>query len=64
MIYSKEKKYYFNQGDENFVIVNKKNLLKEFSDKKNFIENYLKENEIDFNSEEDLKILFGYLAKN
>ena len=64
LIYSKEKKYYFSQGNEGFVIVNKKNLLKEFPRKKNFIENYLKQHDIDFNNEEDLKTLFGRLAKN
>ena len=53
LICSKEKKYYFSQGDEDFVIVNKKNLLKEFPHKKTLIENYLKEHEIDFNNKED-----------
>ena len=30
LVYSKERKYYFSGGDDNFVIVNKKNLLKVF----------------------------------
>jgi len=64
LLYSKERKYYFSEGDDNFVIVNKKNLLKEFPHKKNFIENYLKEKKIDFDNEADIKSLFGYLAIN
>ena len=64
LVYSKERKYYFSEGDDNFVIVNKKNLLKEFPHKKKFIENYLKEQKIDFDNEANLKGLFSYLAKN
>jgi len=64
LVYSKEKKYYFNQGDGNFVLVNKKNLLKEFPHKKGFIETFLKQHEIDLNDEADLNNLFSYLAKN
>ena|SRR5687768_9438331 len=62
LVYSKERKYYFSKGDSQFLIVNRKNLLKEFPHKKTLIENYLKEHEIGYDNEEDLKKLFGYLA--
>ena len=62
LVYSKESKYYFREGESNFLVANKKNILKEFSQKKTVIENYLREHEINYNNEEDLKRLFGYLA--
>ena len=62
LVYSKERKSYFNKGDRDFIIVNKKNLLKMFSNKKAIIEDYLKQTDVDFNKEDDLKSLFHYMA--
>lgn len=62
LVYAKEMKYYFDRGDRVFIIANKKNILKSFSTKKGMIEDYLKQHEIDFNKEDDLKIFFSYLA--
>jgi hypothetical protein len=62
LVFSKEDRYYFREGENNFLVANKKNILKEFPRKKKVIENYLKEHDINYNNEEDLKSLFGYLA--
>jgi hypothetical protein len=62
LVYSKESKYYFSEGESNFLVANKKNILKEFPSKRTVIENYLKQHDINYNNEEDLKSLFGYLA--
>ena len=62
LIYSKEKKYFFNKGNNGFIIANKKNILKVFSDKKSRVEKYLEEKKPDYNNEEDLKNLFVYLS--
>ena len=64
LVYSKEKKYYFSKGNDDFVTVNKKNVLKMFPHKKKLTEDYLKEHEIAWDSEHDLKNLFGYLVVN
>ena len=62
LVYSKESKYYFREGESNFLAVNKKNILKEFPGKRAVIEKFLKEHDVDYNNEEDLKSLFAYLA--
>jgi len=62
LIFSKEKKYYFNYGSDDFVIASKKNILKKFPKQKVFIENYLTEHNTDFEKEQDLKNLFSFLA--
>lgn len=62
LLYSKEKRYYFNKGDHVFIAANKKNILKKFSDKEKLIENYLENYAVNYNNEEDLKNLFRYIA--
>jgi hypothetical protein len=62
LVFSKEDRYYFSEGENGFLVASKKNILKEFPRKKMVIENYLKEHDINYNNEEDLKSLFGYLV--
>lgn len=62
LIYSKERKYYFSKRDNEFILANKKNILKMFPEKKALVEKYLKEHELDYNKEQDLKNLFVYLS--
>jgi hypothetical protein len=62
LVYSKECKYYFSEGESNFLVANKKNILKGFPNKRTVIESFLKEHEINYNNEEDLKSLFGHLV--
>ena len=62
LLYSKERKYYFNKAKHGFIPANKKNVLKVFSDKKGLVEKYLEERNPDYNNEGDLKSLFVYLA--
>jgi hypothetical protein len=62
LVFSKEDRYYFSEGENDFLVASRKNILKEFTRKKKVIENYLKEHDINYNNEEDLKSLFGYLA--
>ena len=61
LIYSKETKYFFNKGDA-FILANKKNILKAFGGKKKQVEQYLEQQNPDFEKEEDLQKLFTYLA--
>jgi hypothetical protein len=61
-VYSKESKYYFDKGNNEFIIATRKNIQKKFSDKKSLVEKYLQEHELDYNNEVDLKNLFVYLA--
>ena len=62
LIFSKERKYSFSYRSDDFVIANKKNILKKFPKQKAVIENYLTQNNTDFEKELDLKNLFGFLA--
>jgi hypothetical protein len=41
----------------------KRNIYKVYRSKKNLIDSYLKENEMDFKKPEDLKKIFFFLAK-
>ena len=63
LVFTKEISYYLIDANKNFITANKRNLQKLFSKQKDSIENYLKENPVDFKSEADLKNLFSYLAK-
>ena len=62
LIFVKEKEYYLNVRFRDFVIVNKKNLNKLFPEKKDNIETFLKQNNINLQVEKDLEKLILYLA--
>ena len=63
LIFTKETQYYLIDGNKHFMAVTKKNLQKLLPKQKNVIENYLKDNEVNFKNGSDLKNLFSYLAK-
>lgn len=54
---------YFLKG-EKVLLSNKKNLLKCFPDRKDFIEGYLKENPVDFEKQDDVFTLFEALKQS
>lgn len=64
LIFSKECNYYFSKGGNDFCIVNKKNLFKQFSNNRMMLENYLKQHGVNYDEEKDLNNLFKYLAAN
>jgi hypothetical protein len=64
LVFTKETRYYFIDAARHFIVANKKNLSKLFPGQKAQIENYLKENQINFKSDIDLKNLFMYIAKS
>jgi len=64
IVFTKETRYYLVDTNKNFIAANKKNFQKLFPKQKNIIENFLKENQVDFKKESDLEILFSYLAKS
>jgi hypothetical protein len=59
---SKEKQYYLLNTSNKIIPVAKKNILQTFSKNKKAIEDYLKENNINFKNEQDIQNLFTYLA--
>ncbi|MES1219730.1 MAG: hypothetical protein ABUT20_29790 [Bacteroidota bacterium] len=62
LVFTKETQYYFIDAGKNFIAANKKNLPKLFPKQKDIIENYLKQNQVDFKNEKDLKNLFIFLS--
>src|SRR5215203_2555696 len=62
LIFVKEKEYYLNVRFRDFVLINKKNLIKLFPNQKDNIESFLKENNINLRVENDLKKLMQYLV--
>lgn len=61
LIFVKEKEYYLNVRFRDFVLINKKNLVKLFPKHKDNIETFLKENNIKFHEEKDVIKLIQYL---
>ncbi len=59
----KKTEYYIGDTYNHFLLANKKNLIKMFGKKQTAIENYLKENKVNFSSEEDLINIMGFLQK-
>ena len=53
--------YYFGDEFNNFKLANKKNLLEFYPSKSKEIKTYLKENKVNFSSEEDLKKMISFL---
>jgi hypothetical protein len=62
VVLSRVEQFYLGNNDGHFVSANKKNLMLLFPKDQRLIETYLKENKIDYNSEEDLTRLIQFLA--
>jgi hypothetical protein len=60
-VYTQKKQYYLGDRKDNFVLFNEKNLLKMFGKAKNDLNEYLKNNKVDFDKEEDLQKLTKFL---
>jgi hypothetical protein len=54
MVLQKENAYFFSKSGEYLVRFNKKNIIKITPGKENVVKNYIKSNNIDFESREDL----------
>jgi len=63
LIFKKETEFYLSQGSNNFVVLNKKNLLKIFPRNKENIEAFLKEKNINLQAAKDVEMLIQYLGK-
>ena len=59
---AKKTQYYFGDRYNRFVWATRKNLLTQFSEQSGKLNTYLKENNIDLNSREDLEKLLQFLA--
>ncbi len=59
----KETIYYIGNNYNRFLPANKKNLMRMFGKKEAVIENFLQENKIRFNNENDLKMIIDFLQK-
>jgi len=59
----KQTLYYIGDNYNHFLPANKKNVIKMFGRKQHEIENFLNENKIGFNKEDDLKKLVNFLQK-
>lgn len=62
LVFQKTEEFYFLNSSGEFVLFTRRNVLKEFSDKKDAIDLYLKSNKINFNSKEDLVRLARFLG--
>src|SRR5688572_18476155 len=62
LIFKKETEFYLNDASNNFLVANKKNLIKLFPKKKDAIETFLKEHNINLRVEKDLKKTIKYLV--
>lgn len=62
IILAKKTQYYFGDRYNRFVWATRKNLLRQFSEQSGKLNAYLKENNIDLNSREDLEKLLQFLA--
>ena len=63
LVIRKETHYYFGDEYNHFVRASKKGLFELFNKKQRSIENYLKENKIDFNKKDDIEKLFQFVSK-
>ena len=62
IVLKKQTQYYFGDKFNHFILANKKNLLRLYSKQNGSLNAYLKENNVDFTSQEDLEKLLQYLA--
>jgi len=63
VVLRKETQYFFGDKYNLFVHANKKGLLQLFPKEQVSIENYLKENKVNFNKKEDIEKLYQYLRQ-
>jgi hypothetical protein len=64
LVFTKETQYYFIDEDKNFITANKRNISKLFPTQKSLIDEYLKQHQVDFKKENDLKNLFLHLVRS
>ena len=64
MLIKKETQYFFGDKYNHFVRSGKKKLLLLFPKEQASIENYLKENKVDFDKKDDLEKITQFLAQN
>ncbi|HEX6168281.1 MAG TPA: hypothetical protein VFZ33_01215 [Chitinophagaceae bacterium] len=64
MLIKKETQYFFGDKYNHFVRAGKKKLLFLFPKEQPIIENYLKENKVDFDKKDDLEKITSFLAQN
>jgi len=63
IVLRKETEYYFGDDYNHFVLAGKKKLINLFPKDEKAIENYLKENKVDFNKKDDLEKLSQFLSQ-
>ncbi len=63
ILLAKKTEYYFGDKYNRFVWATRKNLLRQFSDQSGTLNAYLKENNVNLNSREDLEKLLRFLAR-
>ena len=63
LVLQKAEFYFFSTSGEDFSRFNRKNIIKILPDKKNEIKNFIKSNEIDFESREDLLNLADFVSR-
>jgi len=63
IVLRKETHYYFGDEYNHFVRAGKKGLFELFSKKQRSIENYLKENKVNFDKKEDIEKLYQFLSQ-
>jgi hypothetical protein len=61
IVFVKQTSYYIGDKYDHFLPATKKNVIKMFGRKENEIENFVNQNKITFNNEEDLKKLVSFL---
>jgi hypothetical protein len=64
LIFKKETEFYLNDDANHFLAINKKNLLRLYPKKKDSIENFLKENNINLREEKGIKLLVQFLNQS
>jgi hypothetical protein len=64
LIFKKETEFYLNDDSNHFLTISKKNLLKLYPKKKDNIENFLKENNINLREEKGIKLLVQFLNQS
>lgn len=64
LIFIKETQYYLIDGDKHLTTANKKNIQKLFPKQRDRIEDYIKQKQIDFKNESELKDLFLFLVNS
>ena len=63
IVLRKETHYYFGDEYNHFARAGKKGLFELFNKKQRSIENYLKENKVDFNKKDDIEKLYEFVSK-